>query len=340
MTKGVSGGLMLLNAHCRTFRFTVLSLFLAFVASPVWADGSRLIEVEVQPVPLDYDDWQRSRFEGLVFRGGLHLSSPDEAFGGFSGLSLSADGRGLVALTDEGTWLEAELTLDEDGVPEGLRYPRLSPLLDRQGKPHRNKASADAEEILSWPGGRYLISFERRHRLEQAATGAAALPVEGPRDLDGLPDNSGIEAMARLADGRLLLISEDGPVGDGRTAAWIGHPGHWQALAYPAYRSFKPTSALTLGNGDVLVVERHFSFATGIAIRLVRFDANAFGQFEVSEGDELAILRPPLTIDNMEALARLPHPGGGERILLLSDDNFNPLQRTLLLTFDLPESGR
>ena len=51
---------------------------------------------------------------------------------------------------------------------------------------------------------------------------------------------------------------------------------------------------------------------------------------------ELARLAPPYTVDNFEGLAVFPDKRGGTIIYILSDDNFNPLQRTLLLQFRLP----
>ena len=53
-------------------------------------------------------------------------------------------------------------------------------------------------------------------------------------------------------------------------------------------------------------------------------------------GVELARLAPPYTVDNFEGLAVFPDKRGGTIIYILSDDNFNPLQRTLLLQFRLP----
>ena len=53
-------------------------------------------------------------------------------------------------------------------------------------------------------------------------------------------------------------------------------------------------------------------------------------------GVELAQLVPPFTVDNFEGLAVFPDKRGGTIIYILSDDNFNPLQRTLLLQFRLP----
>ena len=50
----------------------------------------------------------------------------------------------------------------------------------------------------------------------------------------------------------------------------------------------------------------------------------------------VATLRPPLNVDNMEALA-VERSGGRTRIWIASHDNFSALQRTLLLQFELVE---
>ena len=51
---------------------------------------------------------------------------------------------------------------------------------------------------------------------------------------------------------------------------------------------------------------------------------------------ELARLQPPLTIDNMEGVSATIE-NGRTIVWLVSDDNFTPLQRTLLLKFALAE---
>jgi len=45
-------------------------------------------------------------------------------------------------------------------------------------------------------------------------------------------------------------------------------------------------------------------------------------------------LGPPLTLDNFEGLAVVPHGDGSVRFYLISDDNGISRQRTLLLAFD------
>ncbi|HSD92174.1 MAG TPA: hypothetical protein VLB11_04020, partial [Methyloceanibacter sp.] len=44
-----------------------------------------------------------------------------------------------------------------------------------------------------------------------------------------------------------------------------------------------------------------------------------------------------LNIDNMEAIAAHRTSSGETVLTVMSDDNFNPLQRTLILQFALPE---
>ena len=55
----------------------------------------------------------------------------------------------------------------------------------------------------------------------------------------------------------------------------------------------------------------------------------------VVAGREIARLRAPMTVDNFEGIAARPASAGETLVYLLSDNNFNPLQRTLLLMFSL-----
>ena len=45
-------------------------------------------------------------------------------------------------------------------------------------------------------------------------------------------------------------------------------------------------------------------------------------------------MTPPMSVDNYEGVTVVPKGNGGWRLYLLSDDNFSPTQRTLLLAFD------
>ena len=54
----------------------------------------------------------------------------------------------------------------------------------------------------------------------------------------------------------------------------------------------------------------------------------------VLAGQEIAELRPPVSVDNMEALS-ITQEKGRTILWIASDDNFSPLQRTLLMKFAL-----
>ena len=52
-------------------------------------------------------------------------------------------------------------------------------------------------------------------------------------------------------------------------------------------------------------------------------------------GQEIAILAPPLDVDNFEGVATRTGPHGETLIYLVSDDNFQPLEKTLLFMLEL-----
>ena len=55
------------------------------------------------------------------------------------------------------------------------------------------------------------------------------------------------------------------------------------------------------------------------------------------DGETIAELRPPLTMDNFEGIEARRGPRGETLVYLVSDDNFNAEQRTLLMMFELLE---
>jgi hypothetical protein len=56
----------------------------------------------------------------------------------------------------------------------------------------------------------------------------------------------------------------------------------------------------------------------------------------VIEGEVLLEATDALNIDNMEAIAVHRRASGETVITIMSDDNFSPLQRTLIMQFALP----
>ena len=315
----------------------VFALITLLTEAPAAAGG---IEINAQSVVLDESDPARRVVGALTYRGGLNLSSSDRSFGGFSGLDVSPDGRSLTAVSDRGHVLTARLTYNRDGSLAGIGEGRLDPLVGPDGRPLSGRRLTDAESLTADGEGGWIVAFEQRHRLlRYGAWGEAPRLPRKPSGLSSGPRNGGIEALTRLRDGRLLAIAERHGT-DQWVNAWISDiQGHqWRRLAYPTSDKFRPTGAATLPDGGVLVVERFFNLLGGLAARLKRVDVSEIKSNGTLVATEVAVLRPPLTVDNMEGVAVRRGAAGETVIYLMSDDNFFPLQRTLLLMFIL-ESG-
>ena len=116
-------------------RIFIAIAVLAAVAVPALADKpltalDKPISTVVTAIPIDFDrdNPERKEFGKLIFRGGLNLFAKSSYFGGYSALALDASGTNLLAISDAGTWLRADL--DYDGrTLKGLSNVALGPLL-------------------------------------------------------------------------------------------------------------------------------------------------------------------------------------------------------------------
>ena len=314
----------------------------ALIAATVTADaGAAEVNVVATPITLEFADSPRTTVGALEFRGGLRLATTSAAFGGLSGLRVSADGARVLAVSDRAGWLRAELRYDARGFLTGLERADLTPMPDADGRalvPPRS----DAESLVRTPTA-VFVAFERQPRVLRfdadangPAAGARGRPEAMPAEIAGVPMNEGLETMTALADGRLFVISEGAFDGDA-VRGWIlaggGRPA--EALHYVPAAGFNPTDAATLANGDVLVLERRFTvFDRGS--RIVRVTAADIKEGARLVGTEVARLLPPMQVDNFEGIDAIADPQGGTRIFLVSDDNFSAFQRTLLLQFWMP----
>ena len=77
-----------------------------------------------------------------------------------------------------------------------------------------------------------------------------------------------------------------------------------------------------------------------LAARVVRLDAAEVRPGARLVGRELGVLRPPAISENFEGIAARRAPDGGVLLYLLSDDNFTPLLRSLLLQFSVSAPPR
>lgn len=318
----------------------ILALFLLALAPGcgVWAGP---LEVRSAQLLLNPDQPDQRQVGSLTYLGGLILAADGGEFGGYSGMAVDADGAGLWAIADTGHWLRLDFNRNAIGLPEGIAAAQILPLRDASGAPIERKVLSDAESLRHLADGRWLISFERAHRLwfydEPGGKATGALQV--PASVMDQPDNGGVEAVVSLADGELLLFSEEKPalVGGNKedTAVWLLRGGQWHDLAWPARDDFKPTDAVALANGDVLLLQRYFTPLVGPKARISRIAAADIQPGAVLKATLLAEWARPVSVDNMEALDLRRAADGSTWLYVMSDDNQNRLQRTLLMVFRL-----
>ncbi len=315
------------------------TLLLALLAAhPAVAEP---LALAARTVPLHAGDPARTRVGALRYRGGLELTSSDARFGGLSGLLVSEDGGRMTVLSDQGHWVTARLLYDGAGRLTGVAEAEIGELHGPGGAHLRGKRDRDSEALTRLPDGAIVVAFERNHRLWRYPAGATPLagqpaPLPTPSALEALRSNSGIEALATLSDGALFALAE-GRREAAKSPAYLRRDGAWAELAYRRHGGFRPTGAARLPDGDLLVIERSFNIIDGVAVRLRRIAAQTIVPGARLEGAAIAVLRPPLTVDNLEGIAARRNAAGETLIYLVSDDNFNPFQRTLLLLFALEE---
>lgn len=320
----------------------LLILGLAFAQPAV--RPRREITLTAQSVPLAADP-KLDHLGGLHYLGGLWLKSPDEGFGGLSGLSAEEkDGElHIVAVTDQGDKLAGRVGFKDERLA-GVDSATIEPLLNPDGQAIAGKRFGDAESITRLPDGRILVGFEQRHRIWAYGPGltGAAQVIETPKALLDAPSNGGLESLASFADGRVLAITEQMKTERGNFAAFLLQGGAWTSVEWTgSAQGFEASDATVLPDGDLLVLERLWSPLAPLDLRsrIVRVKGDSVRPGAVLQGEVLAELRAPLATENFEGLTAFRSPSGATRLLIVSDDNFNGAQRTLLLAFEITEPG-
>jgi len=300
-------------------------------------DQWQAVNVEVIPVPAPVETVGR-----LAYRGGIELRSTNPMFVGISGIEVLEDGR-VIAISDEADWIEGHVTLDERGFLAGFNDARAAFMRDEHGRVLTTKAEADSEGLAQLPDGRFAVSFERTHLIRiydlnrDGPFGAAQM---GPRlaGTEDLPANASFEALASM-DSALVTAAEGGEAPT--TPMWVASlgmrtpvPAHF---SYPLSDGFSITGMDRLPNGDFVALERFYAPVIGPRARIMRFAPPSGDGGEVHP-ELFALLEPPFPLDNFEGISAVRMPDGATRIYIVSDNNKNARQRTLLLAFDLIET--
>lgn len=285
---------------------------------------------------------------GLVWRGGIELQSEADVFGGLSGIAFTGpDGR-LVLVSDQGNFVSGQLIYDSAGQPFGLVGVNSAPIQNSKGAelPRAFARDAEAAHVIIRDGApaAVRVGFENLTRvadfdLVDSVPQGAAREVEIPQWLSEKRTNESLEAVCIAPAtspiaGSTLLLTEDVDAEDGMHSAWLLGRNDRGPLSLAVSPGVNPTDCAFLPNGDLLVLERGVGFLS-FTMALRRIPAADVHAGVVMNG-EVVLSASGGDVDNMEGLAVHEGPGGETRITLLSDNNFNDWQRSLLLEFALP----
>ena len=291
-------------------------------------------QLRAEPVLLEEGQPDRRRLGPLTYLAGWSLRSDDRRFGGISAIHVE-DGR-VIAVSDAGTVMQ--FAIPDGGGASPLTVEALA---EGPGEP-TSKRDRDSE-AMTVRGGDVWIAFERSNsvwRYDRASWRREASAA--PAAMRSWSANSGGEAMVRLPDERFLVLSEGKRGNDGSTAAVLfdGDPAEdgTEALrfGYRAPEGYRITDAALLPDGRILFLNRRVSLLDGISAKLTVAELPASDEETVLAGTEIAHFEPPVTVDNMEALS-VTREDGRTIVWIASDDNFSPLQRSLLLKFALDD---
>jgi hypothetical protein len=333
---GLSGAAIPAIAHARepiaSDEFTI--------AAPV------TIEVNARPIPsFDTRDRARVRFGALEYRSGLILTSRFPGFGGLSGFRLDPKGERFIAVSDRGGWFTGRIVYRGREMT-GLDEVEAAPLLGPDGRPITARGWYDSES-LALDGTLAYVGIERvqrilRYDFAKGFTRSRGEEIPVPPALRKLPSNKGPEALVVVPKnlplaGTVIALSERGLDADGNIIAFLiggKTPGQFSLRRS---LNFDVSDAVLLPTGELLVLERKFSWLSGIAIRIRSIPLRSLAPGALVDGPLIFEADLGHEVDNMEAIDAHVTPEGDTVLTLVSDDNFSMIQRNLLLQFTLVE---
>lgn len=278
----------------------------------------------------------------MEFRGGLVLSSKYKAFGGFSELHIDPDGSHFVSASDRGSWLRGRIVY-RDGRPDGIADAEMAPMLGPDGKPLTARNWFDSES-LTYRDGKLYVGFERiqkilRFNYQRDGLTARGEPIAVPPDFKTLANNQSLECLAAppkgaSLDDRLIVVTERSLDDAGNMRSFLLNGTDVTRFTVKRHDDFDISDCVVMPPNDLLLLERRFALLHGgLSMRIRRVPLADIKSGAVVDGTKLIEADLGYEIDNMEGIGLHRNAGGETIVTLISDDNFLPFQRTLLLQF-------
>ena len=290
------------------------------------------------------------RFGALEWRGGFEVEADSSHFGGLSAIAFLDAEDELAIVSDTGTWIRTRLVGDADGQLRGFGPTTLQSLPGPDGRPLLGKELSDAESLaIRDENGRRVayVGFERLNRVLAYPLDADGRPLR-PRDVplpfprNRLRYSKGLETLAFAPPasshaGALIAISERSLNRAGNIRGWIIGGPRPGAFAVRRHDDFDVTDGGFLPNGDLILLERRYRPADGVALRMRRIAGADLMPGKTIDGRRLIDVDMRHAIDNFEGIALRRNDRDETEILLISDNNHSILQRNIVMRFVLVE---
>ena len=238
-----------------------------------------------------------------------------------SGFRLDPKGERFIAVSDRGSWFTGRIVYQGREMT-GLDEVEAAPLLGPDGRPITARGWYDSE-ALALDGTLAYVGIERVHRIlrydfAKGFTRARGEEIPVPPALRKLPSNKGLEALVVVPKnlplaGTLIALSERGLDADGNLIGFLiggKTPGQF---GLRRSRNFDVSDAVLLPSGELLVLERKFSWLAGVGIRIRRIPLKSLAPGAVVDGPAIFEADLGHEVDNMEAHRRPRHAGGRHR---------------------------
>ena len=315
-------------------------LFLSLLYSSFVSAGQSIADsLNLLPTQLKY--YENKNFKILAV---LQLKSniePEHRLIELSGVAWDNDQQNLILLSDRGFIVNTKPIFNKEKLTD-IEFISYHKLRDKKGKKLKG-SSSDSEGIalINSANNRFydtelVVSFERKPRVVRYTTEGKFIANESINNkLDKIKNykgkNKALEAIT-LHNQFDIITGPERPLknSDNELSLHTLNDKQW---------SFKPNNEnygslvglTTLPNGNIIALERSFpSIFAGITnvIHLISLDEEAIQQ------ESLLKLQPSdgYFNENFEGISWHKK----NRFFMVSDDNDNPFQRTLLIYFEIP----
>lgn len=294
-------------------RRTLFACMLACASPAIAAAGTPVetVEISARPISQFHVGDDETRFGPLEFVGGLEMTSPARDFGALSAFRFLKPGGDFIGVADTGFWFFGTITHDAGKRPSGVTNFRMQQMVDASGRPIDRKWEVDAEG-LAVKDGIATVGFERDQRVAQFKIDpdnmkAPVRQLDYQVPAEELRQNRGFETVTHANpygqhEGGLVVVSERSLNKAGNVYAAVIEGPHKGVFTVRRDGDFDITDGAFLPDGDLLLLERSFSIARGVKMRLRRIYGESVAKGAVADGPVLMEADMGYQIDNMEGL--------------------------------------